>query len=82
MENLTREQITAKAQGITEEIMQDLVMFTKETGCYIMAIDVQTDEKPIGATGLANIRQTVQAHFSIPKGHPAHPEEVAHATNH
>ena len=78
-EDMTQERITKAAQAITEDVLQKLLAFTKETGCVIQAIEIETKEEPIGETGLSNIRQTVQAHFTVPVGHPAYPKEAPHA---
>ena len=80
-EGLTREQITKKAQDITQELLQKMLAFTQETGCVIQAIEIETKEEPIGETGLSNIRQTVQSHFTVPPNHPAYPKEVRDADN-
>jgi NTP pyrophosphatase (non-canonical NTP hydrolase) len=80
-EDLTREQITKKAQEITQELLQRMLAFTRETGCVIQAIEIETKEEPIGETGLSNIRQMVQAHFTVPAGHPAYQKEARNADN-
>jgi NTP pyrophosphatase (non-canonical NTP hydrolase) len=78
-EDMTQEKITAAAQAITEDVLKKILSFTKETGCVIQAIEIETEEEPIGQTGLSSIRQTVQAHFTVPTGHPAHPKEAPYA---
>jgi hypothetical protein len=77
-QNMTREQITARAQQLAERLAGDLGKFTTDTGCVIRVIDIFTDEKPLGQTGLFSVRQSVQAHFIAPKEHPAF-QEVKHA---
>lgn len=71
MVEMTKEEITARAQEITRMIAERLHGFIEETGCVIKGIDVFTDEKPLGQTGMSQIRQRVEAHFSAPADHPA-----------
>jgi NTP pyrophosphatase (non-canonical NTP hydrolase) len=78
MVNLTKDQIMEKAQEITQDLTRKLGKFIEETGCVIQTIEIKTDETPLGQTGMSQIRQTVQAHFTAPANHPAF-AEVPHA---
>ena len=78
MENLTEDQIMAKAKKIQRDLLEKMRKFIEETGCAIRSIDIETTEKLLGQTGLAQLQQTIKVHVGIPEAI----KEAAHAANH